>query len=215
MPGGQRAWLTQTARSLVPADLRERLAMKVLPPSLHHRLASRRFADAYVWEQTRVFSPPSWTAGFLRVNLVGQEAAGVVPERDFEPVLAEVTALVADMVDADTGRPLVHEVIRTAEAFPGSRSHLLPDLLVMWAKPGPTRRARHPRLGCWEAEPVGYVFSEHSERATILLAGPLVRAAPEPLAADATGLAPTLLWLQGAGRPSVMTGEAWGDVVGC
>lgn len=212
-PRGERSWLTESARRLVPERARERLARRVLPAPVQHRLAARGFRDRYVWGATRLFPVPSWHSGLVRLNLAGREAAGIVGPEEAPGLLEEATRLILETQDAETGLPLAESVIRAQEAFPGARTHLLPDLLVAWGSRGAPTRARHPRLGEWHADPVHHRRTEHNARGTVLMAGPNVRHIREPVRQDWLGLAPTLLCMKGVRRPSVMSGSPWSDVL--
>jgi predicted AlkP superfamily phosphohydrolase/phosphomutase len=206
--------LTERLRRLVPAEVRERLAMRLLPGRVQHALASRAFRDRYDWAATAVFPLPTWTAGYLRVNLAGREAAGIVAPERYRDVIAEVVTLLAETVDAETGRPLAREVLVTPDAFPGTRSAELPDIVVVWGPDRPVRRARHPRLGEWSAEPRVRLWrwGEHRSGGRVVLAGPGVRPGTAGHG-DACDLAPTLLTLAGCRPPSTLRGEVWRDVL--
>jgi predicted AlkP superfamily phosphohydrolase/phosphomutase len=212
-PGGELGWLTENLRRAAPVALRERLAAR-LPVSLRHRLASRRFRDRHVWARTKLFTLPAWTAGQVRANVAGREAAGIVPESELDGLLALAAELILETRDADTGEPLAKRVLRTQEAFPGARSRQYPDLLVQWAGRRPARRAVHPALRTWDAEPgTGHLFTEHSADALVLAAGPGVGATEGEREADPLGLAPTLLALAGVSVPRGMPGELWAEMI--
>jgi predicted AlkP superfamily phosphohydrolase/phosphomutase len=196
----------------IPEEWRSDLASH-LPPILLNPLLSRQFRAQFAWDRTSVFNLPSWDAGLIRVNVVGREAFGIVPPAEYEATIEEVTKLVRETVDADTGRPLATDVVRLRHAFPGTNDEVWPDLAVVWAGERPAHRARHPRLGAWEAESVGSHWSEHRSAALTILAGPSVPSRPERIDADPLGLAPTLLALSGTRRPSVMPSSAWSDLV--
>jgi predicted AlkP superfamily phosphohydrolase/phosphomutase len=207
------AAVAERLRALVPDRRREQLAMRWVPERLQHVMASRRFHDRYAWERTSVFPVPSWAEGFLRLNLAGREAEGIVAPEDAGPLLERVTALVREMVDADSGRPLADEIVRAHERFPGLEAGRLPDLIVTWAGDRPARTARHPTLGTWEHAPRSNLWTEHRGEADVIFSGPRIRSGVE-VDGDQLGLAPTLLRLLGHRPPSVMPGEAWTEILG-
>lgn len=199
----------RTARRLVPARVRERLARRVLNEETQRRLASIAFRDGYRWERTRVFPWPSWSTGLLRANVAGRESQGIVPADEVDDVLRAAERLMRGLVDADTGEPLVRDVARTASVFPGRRVNELPDLLVRWAGSRPARAARHPELGDWTAPlPAPHVWTEHRGSGLAIVAGPDVPAGNGELERDQLGLAPMLLTLAG-GDGSALPGAAW------
>lgn len=209
-----RVGLFERLRRAIPAERRERVAVRYFPRALQYALASRAFRARYDWGRTRVFALPTWTAGYLRVNLVGREAAGIVAPEDYDATIDCVLALLGETVDAETGRPLVRDVVVPRRHLGGGRLDDLPDCVPVWAGDRPVRRARHPRLGEWSGEPrvEHFRWGEHRSGGRAWLAGPGVRAGLS-LEGDGLGLAPTLLALAGCRPPSTMRGEAWRDVV--
>jgi predicted AlkP superfamily phosphohydrolase/phosphomutase len=206
--------VVERLRRAVPADRRERIAQRVFPRGLQQALQSRAFRAAYDWSRTQVFPLPSWTTGYLRVNLAGREVAGTVPPEDFDAVVDRVLALLARTVDAETGRPLVRDVLVPRRHLGGERVDDMPDCVLVWAGDRPARGARHPELGEWWGEPrvPRYRWGEHRNGGRAWLAGPDVR--PGVLRdGDALDLAPTLLALAGCRPPSTMRGEVWRDVL--
>jgi predicted AlkP superfamily phosphohydrolase/phosphomutase len=215
VPGarGELAWATHRLRTLLPERLRARVARALLPERTQHRLASRRFSDAHIWSQTQIFPVPGWTTGFLRANVRGREAGGVVEPEALDALLELATELLLETENAETGEPLVRTVIRAHETYPGDLAASLPDLLVDWAGDRPATRARHPRFGEWEA-PLGdgHLWTSHSDGVLALLAGPRVEQREGVVTGDAPGLAPTLLALLGATAPEQLPGKVW-DIV--
>ena len=202
-------------RRWLPADLRERLAVRVLPESLQQRLMAQKFRDHLDWAATRAFTVPSWTTGYIRINLAGREGFGIVPSAAYESLLAEVTSLVLGLVEADSGAPMVKEVIPMRARFPGARAEALPDLAVVWALDRPIRRVSHPQLGAWEADSDYHRFrwSDHHGGAVTYLAGPDIRPSEEVRSVDIAGAAATFLRLVGVRPPSTLRAGPWDEVL--
>jgi predicted AlkP superfamily phosphohydrolase/phosphomutase len=202
-------------RRWLPAGLRERLAVRVLPESLQQRLMAQQFRDHLDWAATRAFRVPSWTTGYIRINLAGREGFGNVPPAAYEPLLAEVTSLVLGLVEADGGAPMVKEVIPMRARFPGARAEALPDLAVVWALDRPIRRVSHPQLGAWEADSDYHRFrwSDHHGGAVTYLAGPDIRPSEEVRSVDIAGAAATFLRLVGVRPPSTLRAGPWDEVL--
>jgi predicted AlkP superfamily phosphohydrolase/phosphomutase len=202
---------TERLRRLVPPEFRRRIALRVLPEAMQHRLAARAFRERYAWPATRAFPLPTWTIGLVRVNVAGREAAGIVPLDEFDSVLQEVTRLIQETVDADTGAPLAARVIALRREM--SARDPRPDLVVEWAPTPPSLAARHPRLGTWSVTRAPtHAWSHHRSSGLVLLAGPGVRRTPAADEQDRLGLASTLLALAGLrDRPSAS--PAWSDLV--
>jgi hypothetical protein len=60
---------------------------------------------------------------------------------------AELIAEINGLRDAQTGRRIVRDIIRTDQAFPGERSAYLPDLIVRWDASAPITAASSSRAG--------------------------------------------------------------------
>ena len=113
-----------------PAPLKK-LYYHVIPPTTTRRLAQPTMMPAYDWRETRAFALPSDQHGWIRINLAGREAAGIVPPAAYDATCRELEALLADLKD-DAGRRLVTRTVRTA-LDPGSAMSALPDLVAHWA----------------------------------------------------------------------------------
>ena len=201
------------ARRWLPAELRERLAVRVLPTSVQERLMSQRFRVELDWARTRVFALPSWSTGYLRVNLIGREPLGTVRAEDYEALLQEVEALLRG-IEVAPGRPLVAAVHHMRREFPGRSAEELPDLAVEWAEDRPMSHASHPRLGSWNAD-AGFNrfrWSDHHGHAVGFLAGPNIRPNDESVEVPILGASATFLRLLGV-RPPTNIAAAWDEVL--
>jgi predicted AlkP superfamily phosphohydrolase/phosphomutase len=156
------------------------------------------------WPQMKAFALPSFSEGYVRLNVKGREAQGMVEPRDYGATCDEITRLLHEMRDARTGRPMVAKVVRSRRAA-GDPDANLPDadLLVLWA-PHPTDTADTPagRIGPLPFQRTG----SHVERGFVLASGRGLRLAPaaEPHALD---LAPTILSLLDVPVPPYMEGR--------
>ena len=132
----------QRLRRVLPLELRHRLKHS-LPRPWQDRLTTfwRTGPGGFIGRQA--FCLHADLQGYIRLNLRGREVAGTVaPGREAERLLARIAAGLRSFRDADTGVPLVADVIRSEEVFAaGRRRDLLPDLVVLWAD-GPAARHR-------------------------------------------------------------------------
>ena len=110
---GARARSAFTALKRHSPDWLKRVYHGTVPASATRRLAQPMTLPAYDWARTRAFGWPTDQHGWIRVNLQGREAAGIVPLPDYASVCAELEAFLTALTDA-AGRPLVRTVIRTA-----------------------------------------------------------------------------------------------------
>ena len=90
-------------------------------------------------------------AGAIRFNVKGRERNGVVePGVGYDALADELIRDLMDIRDAETGEPVVEEVIKTREHYNGPQTHLLPDLFVVWRRDRPVHRITSPKIGVIE-----------------------------------------------------------------
>jgi predicted AlkP superfamily phosphohydrolase/phosphomutase len=160
---------------------------------------SRRVRRAFQVEHNEI-------SGAIRLNLVGREPAGRIrPGRAREDFCRFLTRALLDLVNPDTGRPIVDAVLKTDAAFTGDRLDSLPDLLVVWNRDAPITAAASGMIG--EIRPAlpayrtgnhvpdgfyvgcgpGVVEGAHVPPASIMDIGPTVAALLETPLADTDG----------------------------
>ena len=215
-PGHEKIGLAKWLRRAVPIEWRH--AVKAaLPLTIQDRLSTFWRAGRTDWSRTRAFSLMADVNGYVRINLRGREAEGVVePGAEYDRICAEISEGLLEFTDADTGEPVVAEVRRTDELFgSGKRLDALPDLIVRWSDSpcAATRSISSPRLGSipWPTpgkNPNGR-SGNHTAEGFVLAAG-------EGIDAESTlsgprhilDLPPTILSLLGFDPFPYMTGEA-------
>ena len=109
----------------------KKLYYRTLTPHATHLLARPTMMPAYAWASTRAFSLPSDQHGWIRVNLCGREARGIVTPAAYRQLCEDLEQLLRSL-NTDDGRPLVSNVFRTADNAAQARSLSLPDLIVHW-----------------------------------------------------------------------------------
>jgi predicted AlkP superfamily phosphohydrolase/phosphomutase len=137
-------------------------------------------------------------AGGVRINVVGREPAGCVkPGADYEAVCKSLTKDLLDLVNADTGKPVIKEVVRVADECHGQRLETLPDLLAVWAREAPIRAVTSPKIGVvTESRVMGARTGDHNPDCVLYTQGPRVtrRGLMNPMAVE--DIAPTITsWL--------------------
>jgi len=132
----QKSWkgrafaIMATVKRHTPQTLKK-LYYRILPAKTTQRLAQPTMLPAYDWSQTRAFSLPSDQHGWIRVNLRGREAEGIVPMEDYDELCGQLEDLLRALTTED-GRPLVRDVIRTTERAEDAVARRIPDLIVHW-----------------------------------------------------------------------------------
>lgn len=186
-------------------------AWRKLPPPFTERfrgVAQRvhRHPDAPERARRRFFAVPtnSNCAG-IRINRVGREPAGLVrPGPELEALVAKLSADLHELVDAETGRPVVKEVLRSDQLFPGEHTDDLPDLLVRWNRDRLIRAVASPKIGCVSGEDRGTRRTgDHRPEGLVLVRGAGIAAGPLAEAVHAEDVAPTIAALLGVALPDV------------
>lgn len=121
-------------RTLVPAGLRSAIKGR-LPYAVQDWLTQFWRTGGLDWSTTKAFAPPCDLDGYVRINLRGREAEGIVqPGAEYEALCATLADGLASFADADTGGPVVDKILRRDDLYEsGANRELLPDLIVRWA----------------------------------------------------------------------------------
>jgi predicted AlkP superfamily phosphohydrolase/phosphomutase len=157
----------------------------------------------------KAFALPSFSEGYVRLNVRGREKDGIVDAADYEAVCREISAELHRLTDARTGKPAVKRVVRTrvgpdGPAVDGERPSDA-DLIVVW-EGVPIDVVDHPAAG--RIGPVPFKRSgSHVHRGFLMAAGPGVPAGERLPEAHALDIPPTILALLGAAIPAHFDGR--------
>ena len=146
----------------------------------------------------------------IRLNLAGREPEGTLaPGSEADAFTSDLIAALREIIDPDTGRPLIPDVRRTTGLFRGEYVDELPDLLVEWDLDratgstaagtglGARLRATSPRIGTVERTN-GYCRSgEHRIEGLVVVRGPGIRPGRLERAVSILDLAPTFARMLG------------------
>jgi predicted AlkP superfamily phosphohydrolase/phosphomutase len=173
---GSQSWtgrvlsLFGAAKRHAPASLKQ-LYYKVTPTSTTRKLARPTMVPVYDWAHTRAFSLPTDQYGWIRVNLAGREAQGIVPLDRYEETCSELERMLMALT-TEGGRPLVRDVTRTAPGDAPPLHHPLPDLVVHWAD-GAFEYPLRIRGSAVQVAPVGRKSTgQHASEGFCLYRGP-------------------------------------------
>jgi predicted AlkP superfamily phosphohydrolase/phosphomutase len=161
----------------------------------------------HLWPEMKAFALPSYSEGYVRINLQGREARGIVAPSDYTQMCDELTELLMHLVDPRSGKPAVKDVVRIRTG-PGDNDPQLPDadLVVLWREDTVADVLDSPELG--RIGPVAFHRTgSHRANGFLIAAGPEIAQRPLPEDAHARDLAPTLLQLMGAEIPDTLTGR--------
>ncbi len=159
------------------------------------------------WPQMKAFALPSFSEGYIRINLQGREPEGIVATSEYEAVCEQLSQLLYRLEDARTGKPMVKKIVRTRQDAT-DRDPKLPDadLVVVWQEEHITDVVDSPDLG--RIGPVPYFRTgSHRSRGFLLAQGPGIAPGSSLLGGHALDLAPTILKLMGAPIPEYCEGK--------
>lgn len=160
------------------------------------------------WSQMKAFALPSYSEGYVRINLQGREPNGIVAPSEYNAVCDELSELLYDLKDGRTGKPMVQKIMRTRQS-PTDSDPKLPDadLVIIWQDDYTTDVVDSSDLGRIGPVPFHRTGS-HRARGFLLAQGPDFPADSELPVGHALDLAPTILDLMGATIPEHCEGKS-------
>ena len=97
------------------------------------------------WRAMEAFALPSFYDGQIRINLAGRESKGRVPLVKYQDLCNTIEAELRECVDANSGQPVVREIIRPSVRDPRTLGPTQADMIVVWE--GHPLGFVHPSLG--------------------------------------------------------------------
>lgn len=195
------AWTIHRLKDLASPRLLE-IAKGLVPARLWDAWTRRILFAGGRWRDSRAFWLPNDYSGAIRINLAGREPDGrVAPGAEYEAVLDEIASGLRALVDIDSGRPVVREVIRTRDACRGEQLEALPDLVVVWASEAPVAGVRSARTGEIRSASPEQRTGAHGPEGFLAAAGPRIPPRGRCAPAHIVDLAPTFLHLAGLPGP--------------
>jgi predicted AlkP superfamily phosphohydrolase/phosphomutase len=162
------------------------------------------------WPAMKAFALPSFSEGYVRINVRGREGAGWVEPADYQSACDDVERELRLLRNPRTGQPAVSRVVRTRrDPFQASSPDDRPsdaDLIVLWDS-SPTDVVDSPTVG--RIGPVPFKRSgSHVNRGFLIATGAGIPAGVTLREHHALDLAPTILDLMGAPIPDHAEGVA-------
>jgi predicted AlkP superfamily phosphohydrolase/phosphomutase len=117
-------------KRLLPAPAKK-IYYSIVPATTAHMVARSTLLPHYDWSRTRAFALPTDQHGWIRINLIGREAQGIVPLEEYEKTCDEIEKLVCELTSED-GRPLIRKTSRTATSAEEALRQSIPDLIIHW-----------------------------------------------------------------------------------
>lgn len=217
--GATKTGLLYRIKKALPWEL-VREVTKRLPIEANKSLMSMWSARMLDWSSTRYFALPVDCNGFVRVNLRGREAQGIVaPGSEYGDVVNEVVEGFASFRDIETDEPMISSALPIEElvGHQALRREVLPDVMVTWGqRPLRTsigvRSSRHGELR-WER---GARFrsgraGNHLPTGWMIAAGQEIAAGGLIEDIETVDLTPTIFHWLGVPVPERFVGRAMND----
>jgi predicted AlkP superfamily phosphohydrolase/phosphomutase len=159
------------------------------------------------WPHMKAFALPSFSEGYIRINLQGRDAQGIVPPEDYDALCDEITEKLSRLTDARTGTPMVKEVIRTRTgAMDSDPKRPDADLVVIWQEEYATDTMDSPDVG--RIGPLPHIRTgSHRSEGFYIAKGPGIEANSDGPSGHSLDLTPTLLSLMDAPIPQYFDGK--------
>lgn len=158
--------------------------------------------------------PGNTTVGAVRFNVLGREERGIVrPGADLDRLMSTVSDALLEVIDIDSGRPLVRAVRRSDDVFEHAHGDRLPDLFVEWDRSSLVERVWSPTTGTVAAPYDHWRTGDHHERGVLLARGPGIAPGHRPASIVLQDVAPTIAAALDVTLPDVDGRVHW-DLVG-
>jgi len=210
-----RATPLQRLKRVVPSSMMQR-AFEHLPVGVANQLLGLASSRMHDWQQTRWFVLPSDLSGFLRLNLRGREASGLVgPGAEARAVEEELIECFSGIEDLE-GRRIVAEIERTDDSIAATDRfrRYLPDLLLIWdrlrASDTAGLRLNGRVIARWDS---GRRFDSgrsgnHITEGWFAAIGPGLSSHDDPTPHDISGIVPSVYRWLGLEPPAQFVGTA-------
>jgi predicted AlkP superfamily phosphohydrolase/phosphomutase len=126
------------------------------------------------------------------LNIKGREGSGTVEAEEADELMRFLETELMKVVNADTGEPLIKDIVVTREEYSGAHLEKLPDLLVTWNRNAPIERVRSETIGELSSEHLDHRTGDHTPDGICILSGYGVDARGEAAAIKSADLAPSI-----------------------
>ncbi len=142
---------------------------------------------------------PNHATGGVRLNLKGRERHGVVePGRESEALCRRLEEDLKEIVNVESGEPVISTVFTTARLYDGPLVSEMPDLLLEWNRSAPIDCVHSPKFGTLRRRSQSTRSGDHANTPGMFLAlGPGIRPGRRNAPVSAADFAPTIAALLG------------------
>jgi predicted AlkP superfamily phosphohydrolase/phosphomutase len=174
---GRRSRLAATALGSLPPRWQVR-ALGALAPAMRRRVdrsppGANAPSTVPQAERTWFEAPNNTPIAGIRINVRGREPHGVVePGVEFDATCERLRRWLLEIVNVDTGEPIVREVTRSDEHYSRRPDDTMPDLFVRWNNASPIERVYSPRIGTVVEPYRDWRTGDHIPHGLLFAAGP-------------------------------------------
>jgi predicted AlkP superfamily phosphohydrolase/phosphomutase len=212
-----RTGLLKRLKEFIPGEARIKITSNSFTHLLYklYQFTSKKQEDSKNYDRTPAFSLISDQPGYIRINLKGREASGIVnPGQEYDNLCSRIIEGLNTFVDYDTGKPVVENIFTSEQLFKqGSRMDNLPDMMVRWSsEPAANHKAIvSDRYGIipWVTpgrNPSGR-SGNHRSTGFLIANGHYIKPGVKIVGAHILDLAPTICALLEAPKPWNMCGK--------
>lgn len=185
-------------------DSVRRVYRKMMPPAGRNLLlpfaanTDERLIARDRMRRSYFYVPHNEISGAVRINLKGRESNGKIePGPEYNHLCDKLVDDLSHLVNADTGTPIVKEVVRTATTYSGPFVSVLPDLLVVWNKTEPLSAMGLDGVGFVRGDYSGNRTGDHTPNIFFAAHGPCIAPVQLNAPVQVTDFAPTVAALLG------------------
>ena len=148
-------------------------------------------------------APNNTVSGGIRLNVVGREGAGRIPAEERRRTAEWLRDELLQIVNLDTCRPAIREVLLTDEVLERPVSDALPDLLIEWDHTAMIERIWSPAIGSLARAYTHWRTGDHTREGLLAVAGEGIAAGVRPGVLETVDIAPTVAATIGEELPGV------------
>ncbi|MBK8390476.1 MAG: alkaline phosphatase family protein [Saprospiraceae bacterium] len=188
-------WMIEKAKSIIPDRFWDKYTRKLLYGGNN-------------WKDCIAFSIPSDYSGTIRINLEGREPNGKIKEgAEYDQVCQEIMQAFSELINPETGKKTVKEVIKVRDHFFGPHINELPDIVITWERDAPITAVYSDRIGKITGTLRDKRSGGHESYGFILIHDPKKSAFKSNETAHILDIAPTILMQLGCDIPETMDGK--------
>lgn len=203
---GRSTRFASLASGPLPLAGRRRLG-RVAAPLVRRRLAS---APAPLDTPLPPLADRRWYAvpnnsviGGVRLNLAGREGDGRIHPGARDEVLRWLTDRLGELVNVDTGGPVVARVVPVDDVYDRTPADRLPDLFVEWVRTDAIERVWSPATGTVVRPYTHWRTGDHVPEGLLVAVGPGIGAGVDAGAIDSIDVGTTVARSVGVAVPDV------------